>query len=129
MKTHSKEFWKKKFAEYKAELKGTGVKPITKRNFMLAWEKATDEGVTNKMKHIVYSTKYGTAYKYALAEKRALRGIGINVKLEELKKMDTQDFADRFRAEIDAAYNAEFARTGSKKAARELISTYWFGSP
>ena len=96
---------------------------------MLAWEKATDEGVNNKMKHIVYSTKYGTAYKYALAEKRALRGIGINVKLEDLKKMDTQDFADRFRAEIDAAYNAEFARTGSKKAARELISTYWFGSP
>lgn len=129
MKKHSDAFYKKAYKEYSLNVKAKLGKPMSYTNFRSAWDLATEEGVKNKQRYLYYSTLYETKYETALSELRALRDIGVkDVKLKKLQKMDTQAFAGMYQKEIQQMFNGEFNRTGSKKAARELISTYWFGS-
>ncbi len=124
---HSKKFWTTRYNKYKAEMKRQGLTPVKKGAFISTYE-ALAPTSNNPMKDIIYSAKYGTAYKNALAEKRALENIGIKVKLESLKKMTTYEFADTYSKDIGRAYRAARAAGASARDAKLLISQQWFGS-
>lgn len=124
---HSKKFYDSRYKKYKAEMKKLGITPIKKGAFVSTYD-ALAEKSKNPMKDIVYSAQYSTKYKNALAEKKALSKVGINVKLEDLKKMSTYDFADMYANELAAAYRDERAKGSSAEAAKLLISQQWFGS-
>ena len=129
MKKHSDAFYKKAYREYTLNVRAKLGKPMSYTNFRSAWDLASEEGIKNKQRYLYYSTMYETKYETALSEYKALKDMGIkDVKLKSLQKMDTQSFAGLYQTEIQKMFDAEFNRTGSKKAARELISTYWFGS-
>jgi hypothetical protein len=124
---HSKQFWSTRYNKYKDEMNRQGLTPVKKGAFISTYE-ALAPTSKNPMKDIIYSAKYGTAYKNALAEKKALEGVGIKVKLEELKKMTTYDFADKYSKDLGRAYRAARAAGKSAKEAKLLISQQWFGS-
>lgn len=129
MKKHSDAFYKKAYREYTLNVRAKLGTPMSFTNFRSAWDLASEEGIKNKQRYLYYSTMYDTKYETALAELRALRDLGKDdVKLKTLQKMDTQAFAGIYKKEIKQMFDNELSRTGSKKAARELISTYWFGS-
>lgn len=124
---HSKQFWTTRYNKYTTEMKRQGLTPVKKGAFISTYE-ALAPTSKNPMKDIIYSAKYGTAYKNALAEKKALSKIGIKAKLEELKKMTTYEFADTYSSELGKAYRAERAAGRSATEAKLLISQQWFGS-
>ena len=128
---HSANYYKSRYAKYKAEMKKAGITPMKEGAFVSTYEALKDDPVNpskNPMKDIIYSAKYGTSYNTALAEKKALSGLGIKVKLEDLKTMTTTDFADQYSAELGRAYRALRASGKSGKDAALLISQQWFGS-
>lgn len=124
---HSNKFWTTRYDKYKTEMKRQGLVPVKKGAFISTYEALADTS-KNPMKDIIYSAKYGTAYKNALAEKRALSSIGIKAKLEDLKKMDTYEFADMYSSELGKAYRAARATGATAAEAKLLISQQWFGS-
>lgn len=124
---HSQKFYDTRYNKYRAEMKRLGLVPVKKGAFISAYDSIAEKS-KNPMKDIIYSSQYGTAYKYALAEKRALANIGTKVKLEDLKKMTTQEFADKYATEL---YNARRSLLAAGKHPSEvalLISQQWFGS-
>ena len=104
-----------------------GIVPIKEGAFISAYNSIAEVS-KNPMKDIVYSAQYGTAYNYALAEKRALSNIGIKIKLEEVKKMTTHEFAERYSTEIYNARKMLFSEGKTKGEVAALISQQWFGS-
>lgn len=124
---HSKKFYDTRYIKYKEEMRRLGIVPVKKGAFIATYE-AIAETSYNPMKDIIYSAQYSTAYKNALAEKRALAAIGTKVKLEELKKMTTIDFADRYAADLAKAYRELRSKGVAGKDAALLISQQWFGS-
>lgn len=124
---HSQQFYNTRYNKYKATMKKLGIVPIKKGAFISAYDSIAEKS-KNPMKDIVYSSQYGTAYNYALAEKKALAQIGTKVKLEELKKMTTQEFADKYAIELYNARKALFAAGKSRSEVALLISQQWFGS-
>ena len=124
---HSKQFWTTRYNKYKVEMKRQGLVPVKKGAFISTYE-ALAKTSKNPMKDIIYSAKYGTAYKNALAEKKALSNIGIKVKLESLKKMTSYEFADRYSSDLGRAYRAARATGATATEAKLLISQQWFGS-
>lgn len=124
---HSNKFWTTRYDKYKTEMKRQGLVPVKKGEFISTYEALADTS-KNPMKDIIYSAKYGTAYKNALAEKRALSSIGIKAKLEDLKKMTTYEFADMYSSDLGKAYRAARAAGATAAEAKLLISQQWFGS-
>lgn len=124
---HSKAFYNKRYSTYKAKVKALGGTVLKKNEFISAYNAISGDS-KNPMKDLVYGSKYGTKYSTAVAEHKALKGAGIKVKLEDLKTMTTQDFADTYAAQLAAAYR-DLRRAGtSGKDAALLISQQWFGS-
>ena len=80
------------------------------------------------MKDLIYGSKYGTNYKTAVAEHKALKSVGIEVKLEDLKLITTQDFADAYSAQLSKGYRDLRAKGIAGKDAALIISQMWFGS-
>lgn len=124
---HSNQFWTTRYNKYKVEMRRQGLIPVKKGAFISTYE-ALAKTSKNPMKDIIYSAKYGTAYKNALAEKRALSNIGIKAKLEDLKKMTTYEFADMYSSDLGRAYRAARATGATATEAKLLISQQWFGS-
>lgn len=124
---HSNKFYTDRYNKYKKEMRKLGIVPVNKGSFISAYE-ALAETSKNPMKDIIYSAQYGTSYKTALAEKKALATIGIEVKLKELKIMTTQDFADIYANELATAYRNLRSNGVSGADAAILISQQWFGS-
>jgi flavorubredoxin len=124
---HSTKFYKTRYNKYKAEMKQLGIVPIKEGAFISAYDSIAEKS-KNPMKDIIYSSKYGTAYNYALAEKKALANVGIKVKLEEIKKMTTHEFADKYSTELYNARRQLLAAGKTKKEVALLISQQWFGS-
>ena len=124
---HSKAFYNKRYSTYKAKVKALGGTVLKKNEFISAYNAISGDS-KNPMKDLVYGSKYGTKYSTAVAEHKALKRAGIKVKLEDLKTMTTQDFADTYAAQLAAAYR-DLRRAGtSGKDAALLISQQWFGS-
>ena len=124
---HSQKFYDARYNKYKATMKKLGIVPIKKGAFISAYDSIAEKS-KNPMKDIIYSSQYGTAYNYALAEKKALAQIGTKVKLEELKKMTTQEFADKYAIELYNARRSLLAAGKSRSEVNLLISQQWFGS-
>lgn len=124
---HSKKFYDTRYAKYKTEMKKLGITPVKKGAFVSAYDSLAEVS-KNPMKDIIYSAQYGTHYKNALAEKRALASIGIKVKLEDLKKMTTYDFADTYATQLATAYRDLKTKGITGKDAALIISQQWFGS-
>lgn len=124
---HSQKFYDTRYNKYKATMKKLGIVPIKKGAFISAYDSIAEKS-KNPMKDIIYSSQYGTAYNYALAEKKALANIGIKVKLEDIKKMTTQEFAEEYSKELYIARRDLYAAGKSKSEAALLISQQWFGS-
>lgn len=124
---HSTKFYDTRYAKYKSEMNRLGIIPVKKGAFISTYE-ALSKSSKNPMKDIIYSAQYGTSYKTALAEKRALADIGIKTKLEDLKKMTTYDFADQYAIQLSKAYRDLRSKGTSGKDASLLISQQWFGS-
>lgn len=140
MKTykHSAEFWKNKFKEYKAEVRAIGGTALKKNAFVSAYKafmvdnenlKAKGEKPISPMRELVYGSKYGTRLATARAEYRSLKAAGIKgVKMEDLKLMETTDFANIYAAQLMQAYKDFRASGATGKQAKLLISQQWFGS-
>lgn len=124
---HSKKFYDTRYAIYKSEVKKIGGFALKKNEFISGYNALAGES-KNVMKDLVYGSKYGTAYKTAVAEHKALKSIGIKVKLEDLKLMETTDFANRYASELAAGYRDLRAKGITGKDAAVLISQQWFGS-
>lgn len=124
---HSQEFYDTRYNKYKATMKKLGIVPIKKGAFISAYDSIAEKS-KNPMKDIIYSSQYGTAYNYALAEKKALAQIGTKVKLEDLKKMTTQEFAEEYSKELFEARRQLYAAGKNKSEVALLISQQWFGS-
>lgn len=125
---HTKKFYDTRYKIYKKEVARIGGYALNKNEFISGYNALAGES-KNVMKDLVYGSKYGTVYKTAVAEHRALKSVGIKgVKLEDLKKMTTQDFADAYATQLSAAYRELRAAGTTGKDAAILISQQWFGS-
>lgn len=124
---HSEKFYDKKYKAYKKEVAKIGGFALNKNEFISGYNAISGES-KNVMKDLVYGSKYGTSYKTALAEHRALKSVGIKAKLENLKLMTTQDFADVYATELTKGYRDLRAKGITGKEAALLISQQWFGS-
>ena len=128
---HSDNYYDSRYAKYELTMKGFGLKPISKGNFISLYEQLAGDKKKpskNPMKDIIYSARYGTKYNTAIAEKKALEKIGIKVKLEDLKSMTTTDFATIYASELADEYRKHRKAGETGKAAAHLISQQWFGS-
>ena len=124
---HTRQFYNKKYLAYKKEVKRIGGIPLNKNTFISAYDSLQTESKT-VMKDLVYSSKYGTSYKTALAEYQALKRVGLTETLEGLKTMTTQDFAAAYANELSKAYKDAIAAGATSAGAASLISQQWFGS-
>ena len=124
---HTKKFYDAKYKTYKKEVLRIGGHVLKKSEFISGYNALAGES-KNIMRDLVYGSKYGTAYKTAVAEHKALAGVGIKAKLEDLKKMETTDFAKTYASELARAYRAERAKGKSSEDAAAFISQQWFGS-
>lgn len=126
---HSKAFYDKAYREYSAAVTARGGVPLKRNNFEAAWNLTKDRGAKNVHAALVDSTLFETSYGTARAELRVLRSRGdTKTKLKDLRSMTTQDFAAMYRKDITATYNAAIAAGKTKKEARQVVSTFWFGS-
>lgn len=125
---HTKKFYDIRYKIYKREVAKIGGFALNKNEFISGYNALSGES-KNVMKDLVYGSKYGTNYKTALAEHRALRSVGIKgVKLEELKLITTQDFAESYATQLSAAYRDLRSQGVTGKDAATIISQQWFGS-
>lgn len=126
---HSKEFYKKAYKKYSDEMKKAKIPTkLNRAAFESAYDALKIEGEKNPLKTLIYSSKYGTSYTTALAEKRMAASMGVKLRLENLKKMTTQDFANIYANELRKSYDDLKAKGISGKNAQILISQMWFGS-
>lgn len=125
---HTTKFYNEKYNTYKKEVLKIGGVALSKNSFISAYEGLKAES-KNVMKDLVYSSKYGTNYKTALAEYRALKRVGLSESLDNLKVMTTQDFAATYAAELSRAYKDAIKSGATSSGAALLISQQWFGSP
>lgn len=125
---HSKQFYDKRYNIYKREVKKLGGFALKKNEFIAGYNALAGES-KNIMRDLVYGSKYGTNYKTAMAEYNALKSVGIRgVKLEDLKLITTQDFADAYAIQLAAAYRDLRTQGITGKDAANIISQQWFGS-
>lgn len=125
---HTKKFYDTRYKIYKKEVAKIGGYALKKNEFISGYNALAGES-KNVMKDLVYGSKYGTLYKTAIAEYRALKSAGIKgVKLENLKLITTQDFADSYATQLSAAYRNLRSQGVTGKDAAILISQQWFGS-
>lgn len=136
---HTKRFMNRKYHEYLRDVKKIGGVPLKQNAFNSAYEAYMEENrqarlrgerVVDPNKELVYASKYATRYKTAIAQKKELKAIGIKESLEDLKKMETTDFARKYAAELAKAYREQQALnpTASGKDIGRIISQMWFGS-
>lgn len=126
---HSDEFYASRYAKYKAEVRRLGLKKpkYDLYQFSDIWDGLAASGDKRVFSSIMYSERYSTGYKTALAEVRAARLMGEELRLEDAKRMTTHDFADMFRKQMDSQY-AYFKGVYGPKTAKIAISQYFFGS-
>lgn len=125
---HTKKFYNEKYKTYKKEVKKIGGYALKKNEFISGYNALAGES-KNIMKDLIYGSKYGTKYKFAIAEYRALKSAGIEgVKLEDLKLITTQDFADSYATQLSDAYRNLRSQGITGRDAAILISQQWFGS-
>lgn len=125
---HTESFYKSRYNKYKKKIKGLGLTPkYDYWQFSDIWDSLAAEGNKRVFDQIIYSERYSTGYKTALAELRISRLANKPMTLEQLKSMSTHDFADMFRDAIDQTYNEWKDRAGSK-VAKMMVSQVYFGS-
>lgn len=124
---HSTKFYDDKYTIYKREVSKIGGTILNKNTFISAYESLKTETKT-VMKDLIYSSKYGTSYKTALAEYQALKRVGLTESFKDLKLMTTQDFAAAYSSQLSKAYKDAIKAGKDSSAAALLISQQWFGS-
>lgn len=124
---HTKKFYDEQYKKYKVEVKKIGGFVLKKNAFEAAYKELQGESKT-VLKDLVYGSKYGTNYKTALAEYRALKSVGIKTSLESLKLSTTQEFADTYASQLAAGYSELKSKGITGKDAALIISQQWFGS-
>lgn len=125
---HTKKFYDTRYAVYQKEVSRIGGYALKKNEFISGYNALSGES-KNVMKDLVYGSKYGTTFKTAMAEYKALKRAGIKgVKLEDLKLITTQDFADAYSVQLSAAYRDLRSKGMAGKDAAFIISQQWFGS-
>ena len=127
MYKHSQNFYDKAYKTYVNKVSAIGGIPLKKNTFRSAYDALKGEG-KQPMAELVYSSKYSTKYKTALAEYKMAKSMGTKVKLEDLKQMTTQDFADYYAADLRKTYDDLKAKGITGKAAAKAVSNMWFGS-
>lgn len=127
MSKHTTKFYDKAYNKYKAKVKASGGIALNKSTFRSAYDALKLEG-KQPMKELVYSSKYSTRYKTALAEYNIAKSMGTPIKLDDLKRMTTQDFADLYAGELRKTYDDLKAKGITGKAAAAIVSNLWFGS-
>ena len=127
MYKHTTKFYNNAYKKYTAQVRNIGGIPLKKSTFRSAYDALKAEG-KQPMKELVYGSKYSTRYQTALSEYRMAKSMGAKVKLEDLKKMTTQDFADMYANELRNTYDDLKKKGITGKAAAKAISNMWFGS-
>lgn len=125
---HSNYFYKSRYNKYMKEVRKMDLEPkLNLSQFTSFWDVLANEGEKKIYQKILYSERYSTSYKTALAEVRAARMYGKKLSLNEAKRMTTQDFAKMFESEISSNYNA-WKKQGGSNYAKLAVSQYFFGS-
>lgn len=125
---HSDYFYRSRYNKYRREVRKMDLAPkLNLSQFTSVWDVLASEGEKRVYQRIIYSERYATSYKTALAEVRAARLLGRKLSLAEAKTMTTQDFADMFKREIASQY-ARFRKQAGASYAKLAISQYFFGS-
>lgn len=125
---HSNYFYKSRYNKYRREVQKMDLTPkLNLSQFTSVWDVLANEGEKKIYQKILYSERYSTSYKTALAEVRAARIYGKKLSLNEAKRMTTQDFADMFKQEIASNYE-RFKKQAGSNYAKLAISQYFFGS-
>ena len=136
-KEYIKKFWNKKYAEYKKKVKAIGGTALNKKNFKASYEsyvaeneKRAEKGKSQRqpMRELINDSKYSVRYATAVAEHRQLKELGIKVNFQDLRYLDTHEFAELYGAEISKAYREAYKLKGNAKDANLMISQQWFGS-
>lgn len=129
---HSERYYREKYSEIVKFAKEKGINnPYKNLNeFRMDYNDIKDSGSKNVMYEMKYNLQYDTSIKTARQELGILKELGLEkgVKLKDLKKMSTQDFAAKYQEQIEDEY-WQLRNSGvSASKAKFLISTYWFGS-
>lgn len=136
-KEYIKKFWNNKYAEYKKKVKAIGGVALNKKNFKASYESYVAENearvkagksTRQPMRELVNDSKYSVRYATAVAEHKQLKDLGIKVNFQDLRYLDTHEFAELYGAEISKAYKAAYKLKGNAYEANLLISQQWFGS-
>lgn len=129
----SEAFYNKKWNELKQwakkehiNLKDNGV---TKYSFKTQYDSYRMES-KHPLREMQYSLKYNTTRETAKAEMAFLKASGLDkgVRLKDLKKMETSEFYDKYKNEIEA-YRDDMKTLGlSSYQANRLLAIHFFGS-
>lgn len=123
---HTDAFYKKQYDKYNDQVNVNVFKNFN--TFKSAYVAAEREGKTNITKNFVYETNYEISYDTYVAERNAMKEVGIKIKKKDLLSMSTREFADKYNQEIMDLYN-EFRQSGeTSKDVKDFISSYFFGS-
>lgn len=126
---HSQEFYQKKFNELQAYATAKGL-PFPFRSvraLQSTWIANQEAGTKNIDKTIKYNMQYSMNFKSALSAYKMAKKYKKQMKLEDIKKLTTTEFAQMFQPEIENEYKNILKTTTAKKAG-EFISQNWFGS-
>ncbi len=129
---HSINFYKKRYKEIKRFAKEKGIdNPYHNlSDFVFDYNYIQAEGSKNVMYDLKYDIQYDTKRETARAEMKVLKELKLDkgVKIKDLKKMSTQEFASIYQDKIEEQYWSMRSDGMSSVSAKAFISTYWFGS-
>lgn len=130
---HSKQFWDKKYAAYRAKLKTlkssavynkARFKPLPKHNFQQAWDLITK--TDDKMKYLIDAQTKLASLEDARKVRRQFAAQGIDVSIDEVRSEGTFNLAKKYN--LSAVYQRLRAEGKSIEEAQAWISFIYFGS-
>lgn len=136
---HTKQFWDKKYQQYKVQLKINAkrakvkTRPMTKTDFKKTWNDASSELKRSKKsiaKYIANAEIFSVDARTARTALSALREAGYDdYTLDEVKAMETHEIAELLNDDIKAFYHKRRADGLSAAQARKEVAANYFGSP
>lgn len=152
---HTQEFWDRKWKDYQdfvidqfkkknklvtmyptqedyIEAYGTAKKErkmyeeAKRKGLKTADEIKVTHDITQRLK---WETLYNTKIKVAYGLKESLRDLGIEVNVQELRKMEHEEIITKYEDEIKKYYNQLKNEGKSPTEAGRIISEQWFRSP
>lgn len=129
---HNEKFYRQRYKEIINFTKEKGIANPYKNinDFIFDYNDIQASGSKRVMYDLKYSLQYDTSREVARAEMRVLKELKLDkgVKIRDLKKMSTIEFASIYQDKIEDQYWSMRSQGLSSVQAKAFISNYWFGS-